>query len=82
MKHIKAKSIEAIVYVTALKGEEFYSSKVYIHLDEVDKVKEDSEIILTNRMFEHWFYVKKLDTLSYNFSMLLKNLNIHEVSYN
>ncbi len=33
-------------------------------------------------LMKSWSYVKKLDTISYKFSMLLKNLNIHEVSYN
>jgi UDPglucose 6-dehydrogenase len=49
MKRIKAKGIEVIVYEPALKEEEFYRSKVYTDLDQF---KEDSEIILTNRMCE------------------------------
>ena len=49
MKRIKARGIEVIIYEPALKEDEFYRSKVYTDLDQF---KEDSEIILTNRMCE------------------------------
>ena len=47
MKRIKGKGIEVIVYEPALSEDEFYNSKVYTNLK---TFKENSDIILTNRM--------------------------------
>jgi len=47
MKRIKGKGIEVIVYEPAISEDEFYNSKVYTNLK---TFKENSDIILTNRM--------------------------------
>lgn len=56
IKRIKAKGIEVVIYEPAYEDETFYNSKVY---KDLEQFKEDSDIIITNRLDESLKDVKE-----------------------
>ena len=50
MKRIKAKGIESVVYEPTSKEHEFFHSRVF---NDQDTFKQDTDIVITNRMYSN-----------------------------
>ncbi len=55
MKKIKAKGIDVLVYEPGLKENKFFNSDV---IKDIDKFKEISDVIVSNRLSQELFYVE------------------------